>query len=461
MEFIQFKSSILWNALSKLGKSIFLPKGIFYWSDRATKEAEINGTIGVMTGYENEIIKTSEEKNVVFYIPRLRQLINKDPSLIVPYAPISGLPDLRKYWKNWIVTKCKTINNLSSKNLDISELITLPVVTHGITFGIFLATRLFAEPEEFIISPNKRWENYDSIIINQCGVKIKSFEFFVEEKNGLKFNFKGLENVIIESFNKLNKAILILNFPHNPTGYVPTIEEANNIVSMLIKIVEEYKKPLVIIFDDAYEGYVYKDNCIMGSLFYEFLSKSKYIIPIKLDGASKEMILYGGRIGFFTLGLHDAWYNKDKKQEFIDEFDNKLGGMIRSTISNCNRINQSILVEMFKANIDNIINERTKIISILKERYELINELLKQVCDNTGKISVDPNAGGFFLIVNLKIKISASQFCDHLLNKYKTGLIPFEDPNENVNGIRIAYSSINKNLIPKLVENIKLALNDF
>jgi aspartate/methionine/tyrosine aminotransferase len=96
----------------------------------------------------------------------------------------------------------------------------------------------------------------------------------------------------------------------------------------------------------------------------------------------------------------------------------------------------------------------------LKDRYEKINEELSKI-DNSN-ISIDPNAGGFFIFVNLNPdKISANQFADHLLRKYKLGVIPIEKQNDNINGIRIAYCSVDLTKIPEFVNRINLALDDF
>jgi aspartate/methionine/tyrosine aminotransferase len=97
---------------------------------------------------------------------------------------------------------------------------------------------------------------------------------------------------------------------------------------------------------------------------------------------------------------------------------------------------------------------------LLKERYDCINSELKKI-DNPN-ISIDPNSGGFFVFINLdRNKIRAKEFADHLLKQYKVGIIPVEKPHENVNGIRIAYCSLDLSEIPELIKRFKLALNDF
>jgi aspartate/methionine/tyrosine aminotransferase len=186
------------------------------------------------------------------------------------------------------------------------------------------------------------------------------------------------------------------------------------------------------------------------------------VIPIKLDGITKELLMYGGRIGFITLGLKSSWVDNDQELEILkNEINNKLEGFTRATISNCNHFYQTLTQKLFKEKgIDNIIASRAKVKDLLKKRYEKINEELAKIEDPN--ISIDPNSGGFFLFLNLNPKkIKATEFGDHLLRKYKVGIIPIEKLDENINGIRIAYCSIDLLKIPELIKRINLALNDF
>ncbi|MCP4764421.1 MAG: aminotransferase class I/II-fold pyridoxal phosphate-dependent enzyme, partial [archaeon] len=401
----------------------------------------------------------NDNKKITFYIPAIKNFVDKDPADIVPYAPIAGLPEFRKHWQKWIIQKGKQEKNLPSGICDLTNKLTLPAVVPGITFGIYHVVKLFLTPGETIISPNKRWGNYDSVISKNCGAKISSFEVFTEKR---EFNVSGMTQKMEESIKNQGKVVLILNFPNNPTGYVPDKEEAEKIVNSINDFADKNKKPIVVICDDAYEGYVYDKKGITASLFYELAGKSsEYVIPLKLDGASKEMLMYGGRIGLVTLGLNEKWYDTSKKEEFLSEIENKFQAVIRSTTSNANRFIQSTLCEMFNDGIDKILKSREKIVSIVEERYTLINELLSDVDKKSQSLTVDPNSGGFFLLINIDKKVSATEFNEHLLKKYKTGLIPIVKEDLGINALRIAYSGIPKGQIPKLVENIKNALKDF
>ncbi|MFW9880773.1 MAG: aminotransferase class I/II-fold pyridoxal phosphate-dependent enzyme, partial [Candidatus Thorarchaeota archaeon] len=342
--------------------------------------------------------------------------------------------------------------------LRLKKYITTPIITAGVTNGIYHTCSLFLNSGEIIIAPNKRWGNYDNIIEKFIGAKIKSFKFFKDQN----INLESLELAIDEIAKVQDKIIIILNFPNNPTGYVPLKRETDEIVLLLQKKQKTIEKPIVVIVDDAYEPYVYTDDASNRSIFYDLHQLDENIIPIKLDGITKELLIYGGRIGFMTLGLKPNWVQNDEELEHLkSEINNKLEGFNRATISNCNHFYQAITEKIFKEKgIEQFLSSRNKVYDLLKKRYEKINSELSKI--KNSDISIDPNSGGFFLFLNLNPnKIRASEFGDHLLRKYKVGIIPIEKPEENINGIRIAYCSIDLNDISELVRRINLALEDF
>jgi len=459
MEFEVTKKTPLYNALSEQGKRIYLPQGVFHWSGRAKKEAEISGTLGSAFGYEKDFIEGGSSEWVPLYLEDIKNYTTLSVSDVVPYSQVSGLEDLKNVWKKWIIKKSGYIKDTEHDKLNrLENLITTPVVTSGLTNGIFLCCSLFLNPGEFIISPNKRWGNYDNIVEKLIGAKIKSFDFFTENK----FNTQGLKNAIYEVSKNQDKLILILGFPNNPTGYVPNDEEIEELIKTLRQIQIELSKPIIVLVDDAYEPYIYSDNVINRSIFYALHEIEEDIIPIKLDGITKEILLYGGRIGFITIGLKPHWVSTDEELMALkSELNNKLSGLVRTTISNSNHFYQTLVIKLFKdVGMEGLIQKRNKIKNLLKDRYEKINEELRKI-DNSN-ISVDPNAGGFFVFVNLNPnKLSANQFADHLLSNYKVGVIPIEKHNNNVNGIRIAYCSIDLTKIPEFVKRFNLALNDY
>jgi len=459
MEFEVTKKTPLYNTFSEQGKRIYLPQGIFHWSGRAKKEAEISGTLGSAFGYEKDFIEGGTSEWVPLYLEDIKNYIKLSVNEVVPYSKVSGLEELKSVWKKWLIKK-----SLYDKDSELSELnrlekfITTPIVTSGLTNGIFLCCSLLLNPGEFIISPNKRWGNYDNIVEKLLGAKIKSFDFFTENK----FNIQGLKEAIYEISKIQDKITLILGFPNNPTGYVPNEEELEEIIATLKQAQKDLSKPIIVLVDDAYEPYIFSNDAIKRSIFYALHEMEEDVIPIKLDGITKEMLLYGGRIGFITIGLKPHWVSNDKELIALkSELTNKLSGLVRTTISNSNHFYQALVIKLFKdVGMEGLIQKRNIIKNLLKDRYVKINEELRKI-DNSN-ISVDPNAGGFFVFVNLNPnKISANKFADHLLRKYKVGVIPIEKHDSNINGIRIAYCSIDLTKIPEFVNRFNLALNDF
>ncbi|MFX1274649.1 MAG: aminotransferase class I/II-fold pyridoxal phosphate-dependent enzyme [Promethearchaeota archaeon] len=459
MDFKIINKTPIYHALSDLGKRIFLPDGIFYWSGRAKKEAEIIGTIGSAFAFEKDFIDGGSDDWVPCYLEDFKEFSSLNIKSVVPYAPIGGIDDIREIWIKWILKKSYYDEQVDNEKLQkLEKSLTKPIVCQGITNGIYNSCKFFLNPGDFIISVNKRWGNYDNIITKNLGINIKSFEFFVD---GI-FNVKGLKDSIQEVAQEQEKIVIILNFPNNPTGYCPTKDEVTQIIQVLKESQQMIKLPFIIIVDDAYEPYIYNDNVWARSIFYDIFELDGDIIPVKLDGISKELLAYGGRVGFITLGLKRQWVDSDEELEILkNEINNKLEGLIRSSISNTNHFYQAVTQKMFtEKGMDKIIEAREKVRRMLKKRYELINEELAKI--ENKDISVDPNAGGFFLFLNLNAdKIKASEFADYLLKKYKIGVIPIQKLENGINGIRIAYCSIDIKQIPEFINRIKLALNDY
>ncbi|MBA7609183.1 LL-diaminopimelate aminotransferase [subsurface metagenome] len=459
MEFEIIKKTPLYKALSELGKRIYLPQGVFYWAGRAKKEAEIMGTLGSAFGYEKDFIEGGTSEWVPCYLEDIKNYTKLNINEIVPYPKISGLEDLKTIWKNWIIEKSLINKTIEKERLNrLENYISTPVITSGLTNYPFFCCSLLLNSGDYIISPNKRWGNYDNIIEKLLGAKIKSFEFFIKSK----FNVQGLKDAIYEVSKIQEKIVLILGFPNNPTGYIPKKEELEEIINVLRLAQKDISKPIIVLVDDAYEPYIYSNNVINRSIFYDLHDLEEDIIPIKIDGITKEFLMYGGRIGFVTIGLKPSWVNSEEELDILKtEINNKLSGLIRTTISNSNRFYQSLIINLFKdVGADGLIQKRDKVKALLKARYEKINAELRKI--KNSDISVDPNAGGFFVFVNLNPKkFRANNFADHLLKKYKVGVIPIEKPNDNINGIRIAYCSIDLTQITEFVNRINLALVDY
>ena len=448
MDFPELAKTPLQEALSLYGKRVFLPQGIFYWAGLA-KTAEINGTIGTAKGSElNSFYGISNDDKIAFFVKNMDDYLASDvsASLIAPYAPIGGLPPLREKWKKWILEK----TGLKNKD-DIESLISLPIVTCGITNSIFHAVRFFVGEGESVLVSDKYWGNYNTIIKLNIGAGIDVFKTF----DGQVFNTASMSEQIKAQVKKQKKAVLMLNFPNNPSGYCPPEDEMQQIANALIKTTSEVKKPVIVLIDDAYEGYVYDPAGEKRSLFAFLVDKDPNLIPVKLDGASKELLFYGGRVAFITIGFSSKW---DVDLATLNkELDNKLSGGIRGTNSNAARISQTLVIKLLDS-MEKTLENRKKVFDILAERWTEFQKNASQLHAPDKGIYFDPYQGGFFAFLNLPKDISAEKVAKKLLDDQSVGVIPIEKPDIGVNGLRVAYCSMPKEIIGETLSRISKSL---
>jgi aspartate/methionine/tyrosine aminotransferase len=447
MEFPALQKVGAMDFLSKYGKEIYNPTGIFYWAGRSKAEAKINATIGSAMGKASAIFDDGDNSIGTLCIPSIQKNFSGlSREQIFPYAPEAGIPAFREAWKKWVLYKS------GSQAERLGKQVMLPIVVSGITGGISLCVRMFVDPGTPIIVPDKRWENYDNIFERNVANSVEEFATF----DGQDFNMAGFLQAIKNVWAKQDLAVALLNFPNNPTGYCPPKDAAKEFVKAINDLVDSTDKKLVLIFDDAYEGYVYDETCENASLFYQVEPKPN-LLPVKLDGVSKELLWYGARIGAITIACPDEWFDEVDKTDVEKEMENKFRGVIRNTISNCNRVSQHAALNALE-DLDQVMAERQKVFNVLSERYHLLKEEFANL--NPEQLIVDPFQGGFFCFVNVNPKtgLNAPDICDHLLKKYKVGTVPTQSG--DINGIRVAFCSVEAEDIPELSDSLQKAVQD-
>lgn len=444
MKFENLEKSGLINSLSDVARDIFLPDGIFYWSGRASKEADINATIGSAKGKASHFLPGGDDKVKTFYLPSVIEALRKvDAEQVASYAAIPGIPGFRDAWKKWVVRK------LSPHYTFDEKLVGTPIVVPGATAGLYYLSRMFLSPGSSVICHDRHWENYDLLFTGCQGVNVDTIPLF----DGECLNCEALASEVAKRSTAGKPVVVVLNFPNNPTGYMPSKEEGVKLKEAIIEAAGSAKSKIVLIFDDAYEGYVYEDDAAPISLFGHFIGAHPNIIPIKCDGATKEFLLYGGRTAAVTFGLHPEWGEPAKVEA---ELENKMKSLIRGSISNCNHAMQKA-VEVALQNPETIDKERKTIIDILGDRYKVLKTELNKA--NLGDSIPDPYNSGFFCSLN--VKIPAAELADKLLKEYKVGIIPTTNEELGINSIRIAFCSVEVEEIPVLVERISACIATF
>lgn len=404
------EGTVVYYLFSDFGKRFYFPKGIVAQSAEAKKKATLfNATVGMATA-----------GGVPMYLDSVKQQVPElKPAEMFPYAPTPGVLELREKWREEMDRK-----NPSLKGKRTS----LPLVTSGLTHGISTVADLFLGPGDPIIVPDMFWGNYSLIFEGRNQAEIKRFSFFNEEDGinieSLKSTMGGISG---------NKFALILNFPNNPTGYSPSVQEADAIVALLKSEAEKGKKVLVIT-DDAYFGLFYEDETLKESLFGTFADLHENILAVKVDGATKENFAWGFRLGFLT------YASKGLTEEHLEALTKKTMGAIRASISNSSKMAQTLVLKSLPS--ATYWEEKEKAFDILKARYEKVKEITSSF-ESSSPLKALPFNSGYFM--TFLYKGNAEKLRIHLLDAYGVGTISIQEKY-----LRIAYSSVEYDDIEKL-----------
>lgn len=408
----------IFSMLSDLGQNMFYPKGILSQSAEA-KSTKYNATIGMATN-----------DNGKMYANALNQMFNElSPDEIFPYAPPQGIEELRDLWQE----------KMLKDNPDLTkEVMTRPIVTNALTHGLSLVADLFINSGDTILLPEHNWGNYKLVFNTRHNANIGTYPIF--DENG-HYTTKSLVKSL-EAFNK-DKVVMILNYPNNPTGYTPNNEEVQTIVNA-IKSLAEKGTQVVAVIDDAYYGLFYED-VYTQSLFTALTNiQSKNVLPVRLDGATKEFFAWGFRVGFITFGVEDA--------STKDVLESKTKGLIRSNISSGPLPSQSAVKHVLKNN-DQFNKEIEQNITTLRERYEVTKTVVYADQYQSHWQAYDFNSG-YFMAIKVK-DVNPETLRQHLIEKYSIGVIAL-----NETDIRIAFSCVEKDDIPHVFDSIAKAIDD-
>ena len=150
--------------------------------------------------------------------------------------------------------------------------------------GIFIALNSLLDKGDHVICT---WPGYQSLyeIVESLGCDVEKWQ--PSEKDNWKFDVDFLEEKI-----KPNTKLIIFNFPHNPTGYLPTKEDFQ-------KIIEIAKKHNVHVFSDE---------------MYRFLELNpEDRLPSSCEVYEKAISLFGMSKTFGMAGVRLGWViTKDK-----------------------------------------------------------------------------------------------------------------------------------------------------
>ncbi|MDX9786815.1 MAG: aminotransferase class I/II-fold pyridoxal phosphate-dependent enzyme [Desulfobacterales bacterium] len=415
----------LYDMLSDIGKNLFFPKGILSQSAEAKEKAyRLNATIGIAT----------EEGKTMHFPSVMNALRDIAPEKALTYAPSFGLMTLRKAWQD----------SLKRKNPSLADTeIGLPIVTCGITHAISVFADVWVDPGDVVILPDMMWGNYSMILSVRKGARIAQYPLF---SNAGGFNLAAFEAAVNQEAKTNKKIIVLLNFPQNPTGYTATQTEGAAIVQILAKIARAGTQ-VIAVSDDAYFGLFYEKDTLKESLFAQLCRQDSRLLAVKLDGATKELFVWGLRVGFITYGIK----MDGNSAAVYDALEKKTAGAVRGSISNASHLSQTIVLQSLEDK--NHAKELEEKFAILCARAKRVKEVLRDE-KYRDAFEAYPFNSGYFMCIRVK-NVDAEVLRVHLLNQYGVGLISFGPDN-----LRIAFSCLEEKDIPLLFDTILRGISD-
>ncbi|MCY4402986.1 MAG: aminotransferase class I/II-fold pyridoxal phosphate-dependent enzyme [Candidatus Poribacteria bacterium] len=405
--------------LSELGKRIYLPQGILRQSAEANEKAYHSNATRAVAYENNKIMHLDVSRKYVPEIP---------PDSIFGYPPVLGNSELRKLWQTHIRT-----GNPLLKDAPLSK----PIVTCGITHSFSLLADMFVNLGDTLILPDMTWGNYRLIFQTKVGADIHTYPFFDSDKH---FNISAFKETLCQIGT--DKLLILLNFPHNPTGYAITRDEAQHILDTIIECAETGCHILVMV-DDAYTGFWYDSEVMQESIFGMLVNCHSNVVPVKIDGATKEEYAWGLRVGFLTFGF---------PEHLIHGIEGKLSGLIRANTSGATQVSQTLILEAMQS--PEYTEQKQHNYETLKARALKVKEVTTDV-RYANLWEVYPSHAGYFTCLSIKSG-NAEEVRQILLNEYGIGTIALSDTE-----LRVAYSCLNVSDIEEVFKKIAQVIQSY
>ena len=361
----------------------------------------------------------------------LSGLSPEDRGQAAAVSPVAGLPEVRRRWREWqrrgLPADIAGIGAVPSS---------LPVVTAGLSHGLSLVADLFGGEGRAVATPEPFWGNYRQAFAVRTGARMHTAPAC---RDG-RFNPRALAEALADLPDE--PAVGLLNIPSNPGGYSPTDAERREIRAALLEVAE--RRPFVVVCDDAYAGLVFEPGISAASMFWELIGAHPNLVPVKIDGATKEFSFFGGRVGFLTFGV-------EPESDVALALESKLKMLIRSSVGWPIASSQVVLLQALRR--PGIEAEIETVRQLLEGRYRSLRDALAQA--DPRRLNVLPFNSGCFALVEIPEGLTSSQARRHLLDRHGVGLISL-DPRY----LRIAHCSVDAAALPEMVARMERGIGE-
>lgn len=335
---------------------------------------------------------------------------------VLEYSPSQGFKSYREkltgYYKKYDI-------NLTADDI---------IITSGGSEAVLFAFLSCLNPGDEIIVPEPAYANYMAFAIS-VGAKIKTIATTIEEG----FSLPKVEK-FEELINEHTRAILICN-PNNPTGYLYTRREMNQIRDLVKKY------DLYLFSDEVYREFIYTGSPYISACHLEGIENNVVLI----DSVSKRYSECGIRVG--------ALITKNEE--------------VRSAVMKfCQaRLSPPLLGQLVaEASIDEPEEYSREVYDEYVERRKCLIDGLSRI---PGVYSPIP-MGAFYTVAKLPVD-NAEKFCAWCLTDFEyegqtVMMAPaagfYTTPNAGINQVRIAYV-LNKDDLHKALFVLQKALEAY
>jgi aspartate/methionine/tyrosine aminotransferase len=337
-------------------------------------------------------------------------------------SPAEGLPEIRRRWRE-----------RQRRGVPEGVPSSLPLVTAGLSHGLSLAADLFGGEGKAVAVPAPFWGNYRQAFALRTGAKVLTAPAYA---NG-RYNPRAIADALA-GLPEGEPAVGILNIPSNPGGYTPDREERRATIESLLA--EAGRRPLVILCDDAYAGLVFEPEIPRESLFWDLAGAHPNLLAVKVDGATKELSFFGGRLGFLTFGL-------EPESEAARELEARVRLLVRTELGSPPAVSQIVALQALRS--PTVEREVEAVRLLLASRYRALKGALAGI--DPGLLTVLPFNSGCFALAEIpeRLGIDAQIVRRHLLAHHDTGLVSISP-----RSLRIAHCSVDAAAIPELVRRL-------
>jgi aspartate/methionine/tyrosine aminotransferase len=343
-------------------------------------------------------------------------------------APAAGWPELRRRWRE-----------RQRRGIAAAVPSSLPLVTAGLSHGLSLVADLFCGPGKAVAVPEPFWGSYRQTFAVRGGGRLLIAPAYREGR----FDPLAAAQPLAE-LPAGEPAVVLVNLPSNPGGYSPAAGERRQLAASLLAAAE--RRPLVVVCDDAYAGLVYDPEVPRGSLFWELAGIHPNLVPVKVDGATKEVCFFGGRIGFLTFGVEPG-------SGAARALEAKVASLVSSGVGAAPPASQAVLLAALG---DAGLESQTEAVRLLlEERWRVLREAL-EAADRERIEHLPFNAGCFALVeVPARLGISAAEVRRHVLARWDTGLVSIAP-----RYLRIAHCSVAVEALPEMVRRLEAGIGE-